>query len=178
MGHCQPNSKNIPCGCIHQQVISLRVEVYTPLGHFHIIGVSFVIHDALSSWLDLSEVRLGWLLTLKALFKGMTQGWSRQGPSPSWTNKLTQLIYAKQSSKCIVSMSMLSAIVLPWSTVLTHLCAISKVQSPSIYFSVWVIPVILFSAIIPKERVKSSLCWSVVSLKESKVPLKKENTVI
>ena len=74
MGHCQPNSKNIPCGRIHQQVISLRVEVYTPLGHFHIIGVSFVIHDALSSWLDLSEVRLGWLLTLKALFKGMTQG--------------------------------------------------------------------------------------------------------
>ena len=75
-------------------------------------------------------------------------------------------------------MSMLPAIVLPWSTVFTHLCAITEVQSPSIYFPVWVIPVIFFSAIIPKERVKSSFCWSVVSLKESKVPLKKENTVI
>ena len=91
MGHCQPNSKNIPCGCIHQQVISLRVTVYIPLGHFHIIGVSFMIYDALSSWLNLSEVGLGWLLTLKA-FKRMTRGWSGQGPSPSRTNKLTQFM--------------------------------------------------------------------------------------
>ena len=91
MGHCQPNSKNIPCGCIHQQVISLSVEVYIPLGHFHIIGVSFVIYDALSSWLDLSKVRLGWLITLISL-KRMTRGWSGQGPSPSRTNKLTQFM--------------------------------------------------------------------------------------
>ena len=91
MGHCQPNSKNIPCGCIHQQVISLRVAVYIPLGHFHIIGVSFIIYGALSSWLNLSEVGLGWLLTLKA-FKRMTRGWSGQGPSPSRRNKSTQFM--------------------------------------------------------------------------------------
>ena len=53
-----------------------------------------------------------------------------------------------------------------------YLGIIVEIKSPTIYFMVWMIPVVFFTTPVAKEGIKASVCGKVLWFEETQMPLK------
>ena len=56
-----------------------------------------------------------------------------------------------------------------------HLGIIVEIKSPTICFTVWMIPVIFFTTPVAKEGIKASVCGKVFWFEETEMPLRDKN---